>query len=81
MVKFNSDFVDQSHFSLRIAVMTEEIGIQLQHVHFKTADKQCPLEGANREKLEKPTFFFGNSILVLEESPFEDKCKFVRWEM
>lgn len=34
-----------------------------------------PLEGANREELEKPAFLFGNSILISDESLFEEKCK------
>lgn len=34
-----------------------------------------PLKGANREELEKSAFLFEYSILVLEESIFEDECK------
>lgn len=34
-----------------------------------------PLEGTNSEELEKPAFLFGDSILVSEESLFEDECK------
>lgn len=34
-----------------------------------------PLQGANREEFEKPTFLFGDSVIIIEECLYEEVCK------